>query len=53
MAKASGHVAVWIEDDTGRLSGADAAQVLRDIYVGTRDPEDYRVCVSEVIGTDE
>ncbi len=46
-------MAVWIEDDSGRLSGADAAHVLRDIYEGIRDPEDYRVCVSEVIGTDE
>lgn len=51
MAKASDHVAVWIEDDTGRLSGADAAQVLRDIYEGNRDPEGYRVCVSSGFGT--
>ena len=41
------HVQVWIEDENGRLSGAEAAQVIRDIYLGDRDPEAYTVCISE------
>lgn len=43
------HVQVWIEEGNGRLGGAEAAQVIRDIYLGNRDPEAYKVCVSEKI----
>lgn len=42
---------IWIEDENGRLSGEAASQLVHDIYRGLRDPADYRVLVSEGIGT--
>ena len=45
------HVQVRIENAGRPLSGAEAAQVIRDIYLGNLDPEDYQVRVLAGIGT--
>lgn len=51
MTTRAHQVQVWIEDENGPLSGAEAAQVIRDIHLGNRDPEAFTVCVSGGIGT--
>lgn len=45
------HVQVRIENAGRPLSGAEAAQVIRDIYLGNLDPEAYQVRVLAGIGT--
>lgn len=44
---------MWIENAGRPLSGAEAAQVIRDIYLGDLDPEAYKVCVRGGTGTEK
>lgn len=49
-AKARGSQ-VWIEVAGQRVSGREAAQVVRDVFTGVRDSEDCRVCAAVGFGT--